>query len=57
MNDINHVKFGMGASVLRKEDDAFITGRGCYTDDKFTDEILYGFGTAFSGSARQVQDT
>ena len=26
-------KFGMGASVLRKEDDAFIFGRGHYTDD------------------------
>ena len=26
-------KFGMGASVLRKEDDAFILGRGRYTDD------------------------
>lgn len=26
-------KFGMGASVLRKEDDVFISGRGHYTDD------------------------
>ena len=26
-------KFGMGASVRRLEDDAFITGRGRYTDD------------------------
>ena len=26
-------KFGMGASVLRKEDDAFLLGRGRYTDD------------------------
>ncbi|SMH43025.1 xanthine dehydrogenase family protein molybdopterin-binding subunit [Mesorhizobium australicum] len=26
-------KFGMGASVLRKEDDTFIFGRGRYTDD------------------------
>lgn len=26
-------KFGMGQSVLRKEDDAFISGRGRYTDD------------------------
>ena len=26
-------KFGMGASILRKEDDVFITGRGRYTDD------------------------
>ena len=26
-------KFGMGASVLRLEDNAFITGKGRYTDD------------------------
>ena len=26
-------KFGMGASVLRVEDQAFITGKGRYTDD------------------------
>jgi carbon-monoxide dehydrogenase large subunit len=26
-------KFGMGASVLRLEDPAFITGKGRYTDD------------------------
>src|SRR6187549_3028948 len=27
------VKFGVGQSVLRKEDDALIRGKGCYTDD------------------------
>lgn len=43
MNDIKHVKFGLGASVLRKEDNAFITGNGCYTDDKTADGILHGF--------------
>ena len=33
-------KFGMGASVLRKEDDAFITGRGRYTDDVPAEGVL-----------------
>ncbi|MEO3998580.1 xanthine dehydrogenase family protein molybdopterin-binding subunit [Mesorhizobium sp. CAU 1732] len=36
-------KFGMGASVLRKEDDAFITGRGRYTDDIRQDGVLHGY--------------
>src|SRR5215475_564792 len=27
------IKFGVGQSVLRKEDDALIRGKGCYTDD------------------------
>jgi carbon-monoxide dehydrogenase large subunit len=36
-------KFGMGASVLRKEDDAFITGRGRYTDDFSPDGVLHGY--------------
>lgn len=36
-------KFGMGASVLRKEDDAFITGRGRYTDDIAPDGALFGY--------------
>ncbi|MBO6538973.1 MAG: xanthine dehydrogenase family protein molybdopterin-binding subunit [Rhizobiaceae bacterium] len=34
-------KFGMGASVLRKEDDAFITGRGRYTDDIAPEGVLH----------------
>lgn len=34
-------KFGMGASVLRKEDDAFITGRGRYTDDISLKGVLH----------------
>ena len=29
----NQAKYGMGSSVLRKEDAAFIKGEGCYTDD------------------------
>ena len=36
-------KFGMGASVLRKEDDAFITGRGRYTDDVPAEGVLHGY--------------
>lgn len=36
-------KFGMGASVLRKEDDAFITGRGQYTDDLTPEGTLHGY--------------
>ncbi|TKT81252.1 xanthine dehydrogenase family protein molybdopterin-binding subunit [Aquamicrobium sp. LC103] len=36
-------KFGMGASVLRKEDDAFITGRGRYTDDIAPAGTLHGY--------------
>ena len=29
------IKFGVGQSVLRKEDDALIRGKGRYTDAKF----------------------
>lgn len=36
-------KFGMGASVLRLEDQAFITGRGRYTDDIAPDGLLHGY--------------
>ena len=36
-------KFGMGASVLRKEDDALITGRGRYTDDFSLEGMLHGY--------------
>lgn len=35
-------KFGMGASVLRKEDDAFIIGKGRYTDDIPAEGVLHG---------------
>lgn len=43
MNKVAHAKFGMGASALRKEDSAFITGKGCYTDDKTEEGILYSY--------------
>jgi len=36
-------KFGMGASVLRKEDDSLITGRGRYTDDIAPSGALHGY--------------
>jgi aerobic carbon-monoxide dehydrogenase large subunit len=36
-------KFGMGASVLRLEDDAFITGRGRYTDDVAPEGVLHAY--------------
>ena len=36
-------KFGMGASVLRVEDQTFITGQGRYTDDIAPDGLLHGF--------------
>jgi aerobic carbon-monoxide dehydrogenase large subunit len=35
-------KFGVGASVLRVEDPAFITGRGRYTDDLNPERLLHG---------------
>ena len=35
-------KFGMGASVLRVEDQAFITGRGRYSDDIAFEGLLHG---------------
>ena len=31
------IKFGVGQSVLRKEDDALIRGKGRYTDDHCAD--------------------
>jgi len=34
-------KFGVGASVLRLEDQAFITGRGRYTDDFSLPRMLH----------------
>ena len=36
-------KFGMGASVLRTEDVAFVTGRGRYTDDIAPEGVLHGY--------------
>ncbi|MEO5322200.1 xanthine dehydrogenase family protein molybdopterin-binding subunit [Mesorhizobium sp. CC13] len=36
-------KFGMGASVLRVEDGAFVTGRGRYTDDVSPAGQLHGY--------------
>ncbi|MDQ2705167.1 MAG: molybdopterin-dependent oxidoreductase, partial [Pseudomonadota bacterium] len=36
-------KFGMGASVLRLEDESFITGKGRYTDDIAPANALHGY--------------
>ena len=36
-------KFGMGASVLRREDQAFIKGEGRYTDDIRPEGLLHGY--------------
>ncbi len=35
-------KFGMGASILRLEDDTLLTGRGRYTDDISSPGMLHG---------------
>ncbi|WP_075995867.1 xanthine dehydrogenase family protein molybdopterin-binding subunit [Salaquimonas pukyongi] len=43
MNETVHAKFGMGASVLRTEDDAFATGQGRYTDDIKAEGMLHGY--------------
>lgn len=36
-------KFGMGASVLRLEDQSFIKGAGRYTDDVKPAGMLHGY--------------
>ncbi len=36
------IKFGVGQSVLRKEDDALIRGKGRYTDDHGPSAALHG---------------
>ncbi|WP_428697749.1 xanthine dehydrogenase family protein molybdopterin-binding subunit [Stappia sp.] len=43
MNETVHAKFGMGAPVRRKEDDALVTGNGRYTDDLAPDGALRAF--------------
>ena len=35
------IKFGVGQSVLRKEDDALIRGKGRYTDDHAPQAALH----------------
>jgi aerobic carbon-monoxide dehydrogenase large subunit len=43
MMNVMTPKFGMGAAVLRKEDDAFIRGAGRYTDDVSPEGVLHGY--------------
>ena len=40
MNDMSMAKFGLGASALRVEDEAFVTGHGRYLDDHKPDGTL-----------------
>ena len=47
-------KFGMGASVLRVEDHAFITGQGRYTDDIAPAGLLHGYRAALAGRQGQL---
>lgn len=52
-------KFGMGASVLRLEDPAFITGRGRYTDDISPEGTLHGYvlRSPFANAAFRIVST
>jgi carbon-monoxide dehydrogenase large subunit len=43
MNEVMHARFGMGAALTRKEDHAFITGHGRYTDDVSPAGTLHGY--------------
>ncbi len=43
MNTMVHAKFGLGASVLRVEDNALITGNGRYTDDHNPSGTLHAY--------------
>lgn len=49
-------KFGIGASVPRTEDAAFITGRGRYTDEAPPEGTLHGY-LARSPAALPAADT
>ena len=42
------IKFGVGQSVLRKEDDALIRGKGRYTDDFLPQASLHASGVDFT---------
>ena len=43
MNQTTAPKFGIGAPVRRKEDHAFVTGRGSYVDDYTPSGTLFGY--------------
>ena len=49
-------KFGMGASVLRLEDQAFITGKGRYTDDIAPEGLLHGYVLRSPVAKAQLHD-
>ena len=48
------VKFGVGQSVLRKEDDALIRGKGRYTDDFAPVAGLACAGAAFAACPCEI---
>ncbi len=43
MNDVVQTKFGIGAPVRRKEDPAFLTGRGHFVGDYTPERTLHGY--------------
>jgi carbon-monoxide dehydrogenase large subunit len=43
MNEISHAKFGIGAPLRRIEDDALLTGKGNYADDRRAEGMLFGY--------------
>ena len=48
------IKFGVGQSVLRKEDDALIRGKGRYTDDHAPSAATACAGAALAACAREI---
>ena len=48
------IKFGVGQSVLRKEDDALIRGKGRYTDDHAPQACAACAGAALAACAREI---
>ena len=59
MSTTTPIKFGLGASVLRLEDDAFITGHGRYTDDVSHEGQLHGVvvRSPYANASFTVADT
>ena len=48
------VKFGVGQSVLRKEDDALIRGKGRYTDDVAPQPAMHALDAALAACACEI---
>lgn len=58
MNKTVPLKFGVGAPVRRKEDKAFITGKGCYTSDIKKVDCLHGYmlRSPFAHATFKIED-